>query len=151
MLCTTRSVGNVPAGWKGSALAARALRLGAAVMLALLVAGCGAGPRDDGGQRQGANQGEGRRIEMNSGEFFFAPDHVEVEQGMPVTIVLKNSGSVTHNITIEEFGVDRTYGPGQTTELTFTPFQAGTFEFSCLIPGHKESGMAGTLVVKERR
>lgn len=85
---------------------------------------------------------------MDSGEFFFAPNHLEVEQGMPVTLVLKNSGSVEHNITIEEFSVDRTYDPGQTIEVTFTPFRAGTFEFACLIAGHSESGMVGTLVVK---
>lgn len=147
MLSTARSVGNARVARRAFA---RAFKLTAAVVLALLVAGCGGGPRDDGTQRQGANQGEGRRvIEMDSGEFFFAPDRIEVEQGVPVTIVLKNSGSVEHNITIEEFGVDRTYGPGQTIEVTFTPVQAGTFQFACLIAGHSESGMVGTLVVRE--
>jgi len=26
--------------------------------------------------------------------------------------------------------------------------QAGTFEFACLIPGHREAGMHGTVTVK---
>ena len=26
--------------------------------------------------------------------------------------------------------------------------QAGTFEFACLIPGHREAGMTGTVIVK---
>lgn len=145
-----QSVGDAPASPRAVPRVARVARLAVAVAVALLVAGCGGGPQDDGTQRQGANQGQGRRvIEMDSGEFFFAPDRIEVEQGVPVTLVLKNSGSVEHNITIEEFGVDRTYGPGQTIEVTFTPFQAGTFEIACLIAGHSESGMVGTLVVRE--
>jgi uncharacterized cupredoxin-like copper-binding protein len=26
--------------------------------------------------------------------------------------------------------------------------KAGTFEFACLIPGHREAGMIGTIIVK---
>jgi uncharacterized cupredoxin-like copper-binding protein len=36
---------------------------------------------------------------------------------------------------------------GQSAELVFTPLARGTFAVSCTIPGHKEAGMAATLVV----
>ena len=38
--------------------------------------------------------------------------------------------------------------PNGTTSLLWKFTKAGTFEFSCLIPGHRESGMLGTVVVK---
>jgi uncharacterized cupredoxin-like copper-binding protein len=38
-------------------------------------------------------------------------------------------------------------GPGQSATLDFTPSKPGTYEFWCTVPGHKEAGMRGTLVV----
>jgi uncharacterized cupredoxin-like copper-binding protein len=37
---------------------------------------------------------------------------------------------------------------GTTSSLEFTPTKPGTYEFECTVPGHKEAGMRGTLVVK---
>ena len=31
--------------------------------------------------------------------------------------------------------------------VTFTPTDPGTYEFYCTIPGHREAGMVGSLVV----
>jgi uncharacterized cupredoxin-like copper-binding protein len=39
--------------------------------------------------------------------------------------------------------------PGETAVLEFTPTQPGTYEFFCTVPGHKEAGMVGTLIVKQ--
>lgn len=36
---------------------------------------------------------------------------------------------------------------GETRSITFTPTEAGTYEFVCTVPGHKEAGMTGTLIV----
>jgi uncharacterized cupredoxin-like copper-binding protein len=38
--------------------------------------------------------------------------------------------------------------PGATNRLSFTPTKPGTYEFMCTVAGHKEAGMAGTMVVK---
>jgi uncharacterized cupredoxin-like copper-binding protein len=37
--------------------------------------------------------------------------------------------------------------PGQTNAVTFRVQSAGTFEISCTVPGHKEAGMTGQLVI----
>lgn len=37
--------------------------------------------------------------------------------------------------------------PGKTGEIIWNFNRAGTFEFACLIAGHYEAGMRGTLVV----
>ncbi len=31
--------------------------------------------------------------------------------------------------------------------VTFTPAEAGRYEFFCTVPGHRDGGMIGTLVV----
>jgi len=40
--------------------------------------------------------------------------------------------------------------PGATNNLTFTPTKPGTYEFFCTVPGHKDAGMVGTMVVLAR-
>jgi uncharacterized cupredoxin-like copper-binding protein len=40
--------------------------------------------------------------------------------------------------------------PDESSEIMWRFTKAGTFEFACLIPGHYESGMRGTIVVEPR-
>jgi uncharacterized cupredoxin-like copper-binding protein len=60
------------------------------------------------------------------------------------TFNIKNDGSFPHNLAIEGPGVDKqkspTVGGGQSSTLTVT-LQAGTYELSCAVPGHKDKGM----------
>ncbi|MBI3980074.1 MAG: cupredoxin domain-containing protein [Chloroflexi bacterium] len=37
--------------------------------------------------------------------------------------------------------------PGETGVLEFTPTDSGTFEFICTLPGHRQAGMIGKLMV----
>ena len=41
-----------------------------------------------------------------------------------------------------------TLAPDATGEIFWRFTDAGTFDFSCLIPGHREAGMHGTVVVR---
>jgi uncharacterized cupredoxin-like copper-binding protein len=38
--------------------------------------------------------------------------------------------------------------PGKSGEIVWRFTKPGTFEYGCLIPGHREAGMTGTIVVK---
>ena len=42
----------------------------------------------------------------------------------------------------------KTVEPGAKAEMLWRFTKTGTFEFSCLIPGHREAGMVGTVTVK---
>jgi uncharacterized cupredoxin-like copper-binding protein len=98
----------------------------------------------------------------------FAPKRIEVRQGEQVQFVLRNGGELDHELVIgtveairrhaEEMASHpdmahedpnaRRLGPKTSGVLRWQFTQAGTFEYACLIPGHREAGMGGTVVVK---
>ena len=70
--------------------------------------------------------------------------------GDKVTIHVINGDPVAHDLTIDAYGM--TTGElsqaGQEGMIQFTATQPGTFEYYCSIPGHKQAGMAGKLIVE---
>ena len=83
-------------------------------------------------------------------EFVFTPKEVAVLAGQPVTVTVINKGKVEHDFHIEALGVKlhSLVPPGKSASLAFTPTKKGSFEFFCLVPGHKEVGMKGVIIVK---
>ena len=79
----------------------------------------------------------------------FTQTELTVPAGAPVTVNLVNNGAAAHNFTIEELGVSSgDYAAGQTGTVEFTaPAEPGKYEYVCTIPGHREAGMVGTLIV----
>jgi uncharacterized cupredoxin-like copper-binding protein len=80
-------------------------------------------------------------------EFSFEPARIEVQAGRPFTLILENQGAVEHEIEVHEANIHLHAGPRQTVQGTFTIPTPGTYEIACEIPGHKEAGMVGELVV----
>ncbi|HLS88825.1 MAG TPA: cupredoxin domain-containing protein [Sphingobacteriaceae bacterium] len=83
------------------------------------------------------------------GDNFFQPNRIEVPLGTEITVHLPNQGALVHNFQLDEFDINEDVEPGDEKTIYFTADEAGTFTFICNIPGHKESGMVGTLEVKE--
>jgi uncharacterized cupredoxin-like copper-binding protein len=101
----------------------------------------------------------------------FVPDRVEVRKGEQIRFVLSNEGMVNHEFVlgtpkeIEEHAkamkrnpgmehddaYSRTVGMYGTDELIWHFTKPGRFLFACLIPGHLENGMVGTVVVESTR
>lgn len=59
-------------------------------------------------------------------------------------------GFGSHNLTVEglDIGTD-TIQAGNTTTISFTPEEPGTYDIVCTVPGHSQAGMTGDLVVTE--
>jgi len=82
-------------------------------------------------------------------EFAFEPKQVTVEAGQTVTIHLENEGVLAHNLSIEQVGVrTETIQANGSDRVTFTPETPGEYLIHCAVPGHKEQGMTGRLVVR---
>lgn len=95
----------------------------------------------------------------------YIPKEIFVKKDLPITLRLKNSDQVEHDIAIKtssfklvnesshqhevESNMIHLHAEPQTTnEATFTISESGTYTFYCTVPGHRESGMVGLLVVE---
>ena len=97
----------------------------------------------------------------------FTPARIGVKQGETLKFVVSNTGKVMHEFVIgtkaenarhaalmvkfPNMEHDEPYmahvSPGKTGEIVWTFNRAGEFEFACLIAGHYQGGMVGTITV----
>lgn len=97
----------------------------------------------------------------------FTPGRIEVRQGETVRLRVRNAGKMQHELvlgTATELAAhaalmlkhpgmehDEPYmvhvAPGKTGEILWTFNRAGEFEFACLIDGHYQAGMKGSIRV----
>ena len=103
-----------------------------------------------------------------SGKMMFIPDRVEIKRGEQIKFIIRNNGELSHEFILattaenmkhaEEMKKNpemehddpngKTLEPKKATELVWRFTKAGQFEYGCLIPGHRESGMTGIIIVK---
>jgi uncharacterized cupredoxin-like copper-binding protein len=86
--------------------------------------------------------------EVVSQDIFFEPTEITIPANTDVTISLPNEGAAAHNFSIDELDISVDLPPGETKEVVINA-PAGTYEFYCNVPGHREAGMVGTLTVSE--
>jgi len=104
----------------------------------------------------------------SDGTMKFAPEKLDVKKGEQVRFVIQNKGALKHEFTLASVKDNdkhaemmkkfpdmehddpnaKSVDPGKTAEIVWRFTKAGTFEFACLIPGHREAGMHGTVTVK---
>lgn len=98
----------------------------------------------------------------------FTPERLEVKQGETVRLRVRNTGQLQHELVLgtrqaleahaammlKHPGMEHNeahmvhVAPGQTGEIVWTFNRPGEFEFACLIAGHFQAGMKGTLIVR---
>jgi uncharacterized cupredoxin-like copper-binding protein len=106
--------------------------------------------------------------ETDDGKMLFTPSSVSVKKDEQVRFILVNSGRLKHEFMLASIAENdkhavlmqkypdmehddangKTLEPGTRTEMVWKFSTPGTFEFACLIPGHRESGMHGAVNVK---
>ena len=88
-------------------------------------------------------------LTMTLTEFKFTPDTLTVKVSERVKVTLDNTkGTLKHDIQQADLNIDTAVEAGQKATFEFTPTKAGTFDFVCDVPGHKEAGMVGKIVVQ---
>ena len=109
-----------------------------------------------------------RTVEIRMGDDMrFRPERIEVREGETIRFVVRNRGKLLHEMVIgtgEELRAhaelmrkfptmehDEPYKThvksGAKGEMLWNFNRPGTFQFACLVPGHFEAGMTGTIVV----
>ena len=112
------------------------------------------------------------KVTITMTEFGFEPNAINVTAGSPVELTLVNEGAIEHDFVIEKISVDNvsvegegvgdhhmsgdhsefdlhaSTSAGATSTLTFIPTEFGTYQIICSVPGHKDAGMTGELIVK---
>jgi len=83
---------------------------------------------------------------VESYDIYFEPSELSIPAETDVRVSLPNAGVTLHNFSIDELGISVDIAPGATEE-TLINAPAGTYEFYCNVPGHKQAGMVGTLTV----
>ncbi len=122
------------------------------LQLAMLIAATVALVACSGGGAQGASKpGAGGAAEVtvkSTDQMRFTPMNITVRANTPVRISLDNTGSaLIHDFVIDNAGgrpfkVEAQPNGRASGELTVP---AGTYQFYCAQPGHREAGMIGTL------
>jgi len=77
----------------------------------------------------------------------FEPKNITIAANTDVTFTLTNKGVAPHNFSIDQLHIDQDVQPGETKTITVKA-PAGTYQFYCNVPGHREAGMVGTLTVE---
>ena len=85
-------------------------------------------------------------ITIDSQSFFFKPDLFRVKAGEKATVTVDSHGN--HTFTIDELKINVKTADGKKTQFSFTPKKKGAFHYYSSVPGDREAGMQGTLIVE---
>ena len=113
----------------------------------------------------------GRTVKVAMGDTMrFAPARITVKRGETVRFVARNDGKLMHEMVLgtradleahaemmrKHPGMehDEPYmlhvPPGKSGQMGWRFTKAGEFLYGCLVPGHFEAGMVGTIIVTEK-
>ncbi|WP_293801800.1 cupredoxin family protein [uncultured Bosea sp.] len=140
------------------------------------LAGPGAGGHGHGDETAYGKPGDPKKparpiqvvMSEKDGKMSFIPDRIEVRRGEQIRFQLRNNGELDHELvlaTLEEnlkHAVEmqknpdmehddpnaKRLAPKKAGEIVWAFTKPGEFDFSCLIPGHREAGMTGKIIVK---
>lgn len=108
-------------------------------------------------------------IEIENGKMLFQPDAISVENGSVVRFVISNPGALDHELFLGSFDEIQEHrqwmrnhpdmrhedanavniAAGGTAELVWRFSDITNLEFACLLPGHREAGMWGVILVHD--
>lgn len=101
------------------------------------------------------------------GKMMFIPNKIQVGQGEQIKFVIRNNGELDHEVVLatlaenQKHAIEMQKNPDmehddpnakrlssrKAGEIVWKFSKVGEFDFSCLIPGHREAGMFGTVTV----
>ena len=109
-----------------------------------------------------------REIVVEMSEMDYSPSRIEVKRGEQIRFVIRNVGTEDHEFLLATTAENLRHGemmkkhphmahnepngvrlaPKKSGEILWKFSKPGTFDYSCLIPTHREYGMFGKVIVK---
>lgn len=86
-------------------------------------------------------------LTIEAGDFFFAPTCLTGVQPGTVSVTVRNSGRILHNISIPDQGIDSDVEPGKSI---IVPVKVESASVPLLCKYHRTSGMVGALIRETR-
>jgi uncharacterized cupredoxin-like copper-binding protein len=116
----------------------------------------------------GSAAGPSRTIEVTMSEMEFNPSRIEVKRGEQIRFIVRNAGTEDHEFLLASTEDNLKHADAmkknprmahddpngvrlaskKSAEILWKFTKAGTFEFACLIPDHRDYGMTGRVTVK---
>jgi uncharacterized cupredoxin-like copper-binding protein len=107
-------------------------------------------------------------MKEGDGKMLFEPNVVRVKRGEQIRFKVSNKGLLDHEIVIATLEMNLAHAkemeknpgmehddpnmkrlkPGTDGEILWRFTKKGTFDMSCLIPGHRQAGMTGKIIVE---
>jgi len=133
--------------------------------VALIATGCGSSKKSSASKapspststpsQTAPSKASGTQVKLKAdpdGSLYFEPKGKQKAKAGSVTLVMTNPGSTgkRHGIGIQGNGLDKDgpiVAPGSTSTVTVS-LKTGKYTFYCPVPGHRQAGMQGTLVVQ---
>lgn len=140
---------------------ARLATVAGAVILLALLAGCGATATTSGMPPL--------NVTIAGTEMKFTPTDIRVAAGQKVVVNFENKGATEHDLNFVKVPASAVKTPtsaghsttghsssdihaavkaGASATLEFVAKEKGSYEFVCTVPGHKDAGMRGKLIVE---
>jgi uncharacterized cupredoxin-like copper-binding protein len=157
-------------------VAAILLTSGAAILATEIVRPIPASAHEDHGHFSAGEPGDPKKpariikvvMREDGKKMAFEPARITVRKGEQIRFVLENAGIDDHEFVLATVKENRKHAelmkkfrdmehddpnakrlaPAAHDEILWKFTKAGTFEFACLIPGHREAGMLGKVIVK---
>jgi len=104
-------------------------------------------------EAEGGSAGSAAALDIEAdptGQLAFTTSEATAKAGK-VTVDFTNSSPVPHNVAIEDSSgetIAETEVLAEGSDSTAANLKPGTYTYYCSVPGHRESGMEGTLTVK---
>jgi len=92
---------------------------------------------------EGIGASAGGAIEVDAGDFFFAPTCIVNPANGTVSMTVTNSGGILHNVSVDEQGIDVDVAPGETIVVDVA---VGSEQLVFICKFHRTAGMVGALV-----
>lgn len=90
-----------------------------------------------------------REIVIEASEFSFSPGSIKAKAGEKITLTLKNTGNMPHDLVFADLeAATKIVESGGTETIEFVVEEAGEYTFYCDISNHRSLGMEGVLIIE---